>query len=228
MPTNKVKLKRGDKKRMGDTPVRRCSKKCYLFQEGGSGCRFYQAKQVEFGEPCLYDLHKMKQYSDAFVTGDNSAIKEDASRITAQVMSQIDRMLEQVNLEGVTIKEPIQDAKGNVVYIPDPNWRPEHGGTANLVPAMRVRDHPLLSRCIQLARSMGINLNDFKLTPKSADEKAMVSGRIVVENQENMAAVEARRDEQYEKFARAIEIGTAMTKQDPVYQQLMADEDVVR
>jgi len=75
------------------------------------------------------------------------------------------------------------------VYIPDPEWDPQSGEARLMVPCMRIKEHPLISRAIQLAKSIGINLSEFKLTPKSADEKQQVSGHLIVEHQLDMKQV---------------------------------------
>ena len=222
-----VELNRREKKKLEDTPVRRCSAECYFFQNGGTGCPLYQRKKVKHGELCLHDIHQIKKYADAFNKGDLDPVKEDASRITAQLVMQIQRMLEQVNLEGVTVEEPILNARGDPVWIPDPHWRPEHGGERPHIVAMRKKDHPLIARVVQLSRSMGISLTEFKLTSKSADEKREVSGHIVSENPLEMKEVMKAREEIEKKFMDALSEGAKETQNDPIYQKLLADGEIV-
>lgn len=222
-----VTLKRKEKKDLELNAVRKCSDECYFFRNGGAGCPYYQQHQVKYGETCLYDLVHLKNYADAFAGGDLEFVKKDASSITAMVMLQIRRMLEQVNVEGVTVDEPLVDAKGQPVWIPDPNWRPEHGGDARMVVAMRKKDHPLIQRCIQLARSIGVNLTEFKLTPKSADEKRSVSGHVIAENPEDIKKVMEDRRAIEDRFLDAVTRGTELTKNDPVYKQLMNDGEII-
>ena len=213
---------------LADNTIRKCSPTCYFFSNGGPGCRFYQAEHVKHGELCKYDLEKLKQYTEAFLTGDNTIIKSDASQMTATIMMQLQRMLEQVNVEGVTLQEPILDSKGNPIYIPDPKWHVSMGGQPRMVIAMRTVDHPLINRVIQLTRSLGINLSEFKLTPKSADEKATVSGHIIVEKQIDMATILKERKKVDDRFREALERGNEMTKRDPVFQQLVADGEITQ
>ena len=222
-----VQLKKREQDKLELNAVRKCSDKCYFFQDGGKGCPYFQKKRVEFGQTCLYDLVHLKGYADAFKDGDLSFIKEDASGLTAMIMLQIRRMLEQVNIEGVTIQEPILDAKGNPVWLPDPEHRPEPGETQRMVPAYRTVDHPLIARCIQMARNIGLNLAEFKLTPKSADEKRAVSGHIIAENPEDIKMVLAERKVIEEKFAVAVTEGNKRTKEDPIYQKLLAEGEII-
>jgi len=175
----------------------------------------------------MYDLVRMKQYAEAFNTGETALIKEDASKITALVMMQVENMLQQVAVEGATIEEPMVDAKGSVVYIPDPEWDPQSGEARLMVPCMRIKEHPLISRAIQLAKSIGINLSEFKLTPKSADEKQQVSGHLIVEHQLDMKQVMNERMKTEQRFLKAVEQGNEMTKEDPVFQQLLEQGDIV-
>lgn len=223
----KVSLKRKDKAALEMNAVRKCSQDCYFFRNGGAGCAYYQEKNVKFGESCLHDMMHLKNYADAFATGDLDFVKKDASEVTAMLIMQIRRMLEQVNIEGVTIDEPMLDAKGQPIWIPDPNWRPEHGTKREMVVAMRKSDHPLIQRCIQLARSVGINLGDFKLTPKSADEKRSVGGHIIAENPATIEQVMADRKKIEDRFLEAVNKGTQMTIEDPVYQELLKSGEIV-
>ena len=220
-------LGKRDQKKYQDATVRRCSPDCFFFKNGGNGCQFYQKKECFHGDVCMYDLVKIKAYADAFHTGDTETIKNDASKITAGVMMLIENMLQQVAVEGSTLEEPFMDAKGAVVYLPDPNWVPGSGEARTMVPAMRIREHPLISRAIQLAKSIGVNLSEFKLTPKSADEKPQVAGHIIVENQIDMEVVIEKRLKIEERFLAAVKVGNELTKQDPIFQQLLDQGEII-
>jgi len=74
---------------------------------------------------------------------------------------------------------------------------------------------------------MGVNLGEFKLTPKSADEKTQVAGDIVVEHQIEMKAIQDKRDATEERFLRAVEIGNDMTREDPVFKKLLEQGDII-
>jgi len=220
-------LGKRDKKKYQDATVRRCNPECFFFKGGGVGCQYYQAKECATGDVCMYDLVRIKSYADAFQTGETETIKNDASKITALVMMQVENMLQQVALEGSTVDEPVMDAKGAVVYQPDPDWSPASGTERQMVVIMRMKEHPLISRAIQLAKSIGVNLTEFKLTPKSADEKAQVAGHIIVENQIDMKVVMAKRMETEERFLNAITVGNQLTEEDPVFQQLRDQGDII-
>lgn len=222
-----AKVTKVERRELEQNAVRKCSKGCYFFSNGGEGCSFYKKGQVEFGQECEYDLQQIRDYVSAFNSGDNTKIKSDAAGITGMIMLQIRRMLEEVNIEGVTILEPMVDAKGQAVYIPDPKWDPESGEEQRMVVAMRIRDHPLIARCVQLSRALGVNLNEFRLTPKSADERAEISGLILSDNAESIDEVMAKRQVIEERFLKAIEQGNEMTKADPIYKQLLSDGDIV-
>lgn len=222
-----VTFTKKEKQRLEANAIRKCSSECYYFKNGGVGCSYYTANKVKFGESCLYELNQIKSYVDSFRTGDNTQIKEDAAGITGMLVMQIRRMLEQVTVEGVTVEEPMTDAKGQPVWIPDPDHKPAPGERQRLIVAMRVKDHPLIARAIQLARALDINLSEFKLTPKSADEKREVSGHVIAENPTDIKQVMVERRIVEEKFLAAIQKGTEMTKNDPVYQKLLADGEIV-
>jgi len=222
-----MRINKREQDKLEMNAIRRCSEDCYFFKNGGEGCPYYKKKQVSFGETCMYDLAHLKSYADAFAEGDLEFVKRDASGITAMVMMQIRRMLEQVNIEGVTVEEPILDAKGQPVWIPDPEAPPPGPGQERqMVVAMRLKDHPLIARCIQLARSIGVNLNEFKLTPKSADEKRMVSGNIIADNPDDIQTVMAQRRIVEEKWVAAIEKGNQRTQEDPIYKKLKEDGEI--
>ncbi len=218
-------LGKREKRKMANAPVRRCSPDCYFFKNDGKGCCYYEKGSVKHGEPCEYDLVKMREYADAFRTGDTDPIKADASTIVAQVMSQVQNMLQRVAIEGATVEEPIQDARGAVIHIPDPNWNGE--GERPMIVAMRIKEHPLIARAMQLAKSMGVSLDQFKLTPKSADEKAMVAGHLIIDKQLDIKTVIAERKVTEERFIIAMERGSKRTLDDPVYQQLVEQGDII-
>lgn len=220
-----------EKRNYQDSPIRKCTADCYFFKHGGKGCQYFVNSRVRHTETCLFDLMKLKQYADAMVSGDNAVVKNDAARINASIVLLIQRMLEQVNIEGVSVSEPIVDAKGNPIYIPDQNWRPNHGQTEKdrpVIVALRIKDHPLISRAIQLAKSIGITLSEFKLTPKSADEKAKVSGHIIVDEQKPLDVVMNERREIEEKMLKALEEGDRRMQVDPVYQDLLNRGDIIQ
>ena len=220
-----TKVNAQERKKLNDTPLRKCSKECYLFQNDGKGCQYFIEERVFLGDTCMLDMEKMKSYADAFITGSNDVIKSDASKITASLMMQIDRMIEKVNVDGVTVQEPILDGKGNPIYIRDPEWNGE--GQPTTIVAMRIHEHPLIGKIIQLTKSIGVNLSEFKLTPKSADEKPQVSGHIIVEKPEKLEELMARRREEEQKWAAAVEVGNKMTTEDSVWKALMSDNDTV-
>lgn len=223
MPRFSSKINAQEKKALNDTPLRKCNESCYLFQNGGKGCNYYIEKRVSFGETCALDMEKMKSYSEAFLSGDNGVIKSDVSKITASMMMQIDRMIEKINTDGVTVEEPMLDGKGNVIYIRDPDW--DGTGSPTLVVAMRIREHPLIGKAIQLARGLGINLNEFKLTPKSADEKPQVSGHIIVDKPEDLETIIQKMNDRQDKWQEAIAIGNKLTEADPIWRSLMDDNE---
>lgn len=220
-----VRITKDDKVELN--AIRKCSEECYFFKNGGDGCAYYTKKKVFYGDSCLYDLNQIKEYAEAFQTGNTTKVKEDAAGVTAMIMMQVRRMLEQVNVEGVTIQIPLTDAKGQPVWIPDPAWKPEHGGDRPLIVAMTIKDHPLIARCIQLARSLGISLSEFKLTPKSADEKREVSGHIIADDAKTLDVVMAERKVIEEKFAFAVKKGSAQTLEDPIFKKLMAEGEIM-
>lgn len=223
-----VRISKKETDKLELNAIRKCSIDCYFFKNGSEGCTYFRKEQVKYGESCMYDLVHLKSYANAFIEGNLDFVKQDASGITAMIMIQIRRMLEQVNLEGVTILEPILDAKGQPVWIPDPDApAPLPGQQKRMIVAMRIKDHPLIARSIQLARSIGVNLSEFKLTPKSADEKRMVSGHIIAENPEDIKVVMAERKIVEERFVLALQKGNERTKQDPVYKKLLSEGEIV-
>lgn len=220
-------LRKKEQKDLQMNAIRKCSVDCYFFKNGGEGCQFFIKKQVKHGEVCMHDMVQLKNYADAFRDNDLEYVKKDASGITAMLMMQIRRMLEQVAIEGVTVEEPMVDAKGQPVWIPDPNWRPGDSDQPRMVVAMRMKDHPLIQRSIQLARSIGVDLAEFKLTPKSADEKKSVSGHIITGDQKDMKQIMEDRKVIEDRFLEAMKKGTEMTKKDPIYIQLAADGEII-
>lgn len=223
----KITLKKKEKKELEQNAIRRCNSDCYFFKNGGEGCQYFQAGEAKLGEPCLHDMVQLKQYSEAFMEGNLEFIKGESSAVTGMLMMQVKRMLEQVQLEGVTLDEPIVDGKGNPIRIPDPNWNPASGVPRENVIMMRKVEHPLIQRAIQLAKSIGINLADFKLTPKSADEKKMVSGHIIAENPVDIKEAMEESRKNNAKFIEAVKRGSDRTKEDPVYKALRASGEIV-
>ena len=223
-----VRLSKKETDKLELTSIRKCSDECYFFKNGGEGCPYFKNNKVKFGETCMYDMLQLKRYSDAFATGDLEGVKEDASQITGMVMMQIRRMLEQVNIEGVTLDEPILDAKGSPVWIPDMEQPVnQETGRRPMMVAMRKKDHPLIARCIQLAGRIGVDLREFKLTPKSAEEKRAVAGHIIADNPEDIKVVMAERRITEERWIAAVRRGTDRTKEDPVYKKLLKEGEII-
>ena len=210
-----------------DAPVRRCGPECFFFKNGGKGCQFYQQEDVKFEEICMHDVVKLKEYADAFSSGKTDIIKRDASQITASIIIQIQNMSHQILLEGHTVEEPIMDGKGNPIWIPDPNWNERSGREREMVVLMRKKEHPLIAKVIQLCKSMGLNLTEFKQTPKSADEKLAVAGHIVVDEQTDLNKVMEERKIEEDRFLVALDKGDTMLENDPVYQKLLEQGDII-
>ena len=218
-------LGKRDKRAMANAPVRRCAPDCYFFKNGGAGCGHYIEEKVTYGEACMYDLVKMREYAEAFRTGETDIVKSDASTIAAQTMSLVQNMLQRVAIEGTTVDEPIQDNRGAVLRIPDPKW--DGVGERPMIIAMRVKEHPLIAKAMAMAKSLGISLDQFKLTPKSADEKAAVAGHIIIGEQKDLTVVLAERKVTEERFLLAIQKGTKKTEDDPVYRKLLEQGDII-
>lgn len=223
-----ISIKKKEIRELEINAVRRCSTECYFFKNGGKGCTHFQQKTVVHGDSCIHDLLHLKAYADAFSNGNLDYVKKDASGVTGMVMMLARRMLETVSIEGPVIEEPMVDARGQPVWIPDPAWVPTAGAERPMIVAMRKVDHPLIARAIQTLRGVGINLAEFKLTPKSADEKKMVSGHIIVENPEDIKTVMDERKKIDAKFLAAVHAGNKRTHEDPVYIKLLEDGDIVK
>jgi len=192
--------------------VRTCSEDCPFirFKTRGEaiGCEYYIAKEVKFGEPCLYDLKTIEGFVEAYKNGNLNFVKESVGAITGSMVVKINEMLATISEEGMTYLEPILDGKGNPILI--------DGKIAT-----RIVEHPLLSKIVATAKAIGFDLQKFNLTASTSGEKPSVVGNIMLNNNPTSLEDAVRRNEDaMKRFADGAVVATQKLEADPVYRSI--------
>lgn len=128
-----------------EIPVRPCLEDC----PHRDRCRDYLKGRVQDRDLCKPELRQIKKWQVAFRKGDTEALKDDAGAVAGSLVVQINRLLEKVIEEGVIVETTKEGRFGTYV---------------------EKMAHPGLQQALSLAKALGIDLNNFIMTPKAAKD----------------------------------------------------------
>ena len=196
-----------------DRAVRTCSEICPFITNARrgqpKGCEYFQRKEVKYGQPCKYDIEMINEFVKAHRNGDLGAVKERVGAVVGSMMVKVYEMLAVITEQGLVNKEPILDAKGMPIYFSD--------GTM----AFRYVEHPLLSKVVSMSKSIGFDLNKFKLTPSTAGENITVQGNIQLSSgMVDIKQLMAENKLAIQDFEKAASLAEVELKNDPVYKEM--------
>lgn len=193
-------------------PVRVCSLECPHRQGDGDGCYDFQYGKAAHGLPCVPDLRKLERWRKAYEEGDDEIVKKDAGGIMGAMVIRAEQMLEQIDREGFVMKTPRVDARGEpVAYVND---------DGQMTYAFDWKPHPLFDPLNRIVKMLGINLNEFGLTPKSSSDKGLgFSGNLTNIENLDVKVIVGGLEDATEDFAKTIALAKKMREADPVYKQ---------
>jgi len=126
-----------------EIPVRPCTDTCPL----RSRCKDYQMGRVQNNDLCKPELRQIKKWQVAFRKGDLESLKDDVGTVAGSMAVQVGRLLQAVNEDGVIV-ESDKFTNSGFKY-------------------QEKVAHPALQQAANLMKTLGIDLGEFLMTPKS-------------------------------------------------------------
>lgn len=129
-----------------EIPVRPCTDTCPL----RSRCKDFQMGRVADNDLCKPELRQIKKWQVAFRKGELDVLKDDVGTVAGSMAVQVARLLQAVNEDGVVV-ETTKYTNSGIKF------------TEKTV-------HPALQQAANLMKTLGIDLGEFLMTPKSQKE----------------------------------------------------------
>lgn len=129
-----------------ELPVRPCTSSC----PKRSSCKDFLTGRVQDNDLCKPELRQIKKWQAAFRRGELDRLKDDVGAVAGALAVQINRLLDAVIKDGVMIEQDKFSASGDHY--------------TELV------THPALKEAAGILKTLGIDLNQFLMTPKSAKD----------------------------------------------------------
>ncbi|MDF2568635.1 MAG: hypothetical protein K0R55_239 [Sporomusa sp.] len=128
-----------------EIPVRPCTNDC----PKRSTCRDFGKGRVSDGDLCKPELRQIKKWQVAFRQGNIDKIKDDAGAVAGALAIQIYRLIEQAIIDGAVVESTKEGKFGTY---------------------KEKMAHPALQQAANICKTLGINLNDFLMTPRSGKD----------------------------------------------------------
>lgn len=128
-----------------EIPVRPCTSNC----PNRERCRDYVKGRVYDGDLCKPELRQIKKWQVAFRQGNIDKIKDDAGAVAGALAVQVYRLIEQAIIDGAVVESTKEGKFGTY---------------------KEKMAHPALQQAANICKTLGINLNDFLMTPKASKE----------------------------------------------------------
>ena len=200
--------------------VRTCSLDCPFIKNARrgqpKGCEFYQRKEVKEGQPCKYDIELINDFVIAHKNGDMDKVKSTVGGVIGSMFIKLQEMLQIIGDQGMVREEPILDGRGNPIILDDGKM------------AMRVVEHPLLTKVTTMAKAIGFDLAKFKLTPTTAGEVPTVQGNILLhtDGPVNLEVILAEQKEALDRFKRGQYEAEQDLDKDPVWSEMVTKKEL--
>lgn len=151
-----------------EIPVRPCTPDCPHRER----CKDFLKGRVQDKDLCKPELRQIKKWQVAFRRGATEEIKDDAGAVAGSLVVQIHRLLEKVIEEGVIVETTKEGRFGTYI---------------------EKMAHPGLQQALNLAKALGIDLNNFIMTPKAQkDSPPQVQVNIGISADEVQARFQSR------------------------------------
>jgi hypothetical protein len=141
-----------------EIPVRPCTADC----PKRDTCRDFNKGRVADRELCKPELRQIKKWQVAFRRGELDKIKDDAGAVAGAMAIQIHRLIEQAILDGVVV-----DSVKQVIPVEGVD---DDGKPLEPIIINEKKAHPAIQQAANLCKVLGINLNEFLMTPKAAKD----------------------------------------------------------
>lgn len=128
-----------------EIPVRPCTSDC----PNRDRCRDYVKGRVFDGDLCKPELRQIKKWQVAFRQGNSDKIKDDAGAVAGALAVQVYRLIEQAIIDGAIVETEREGKYGTY---------------------KEKMAHPALQQAANICKTLGINLNDFLMTPKASKD----------------------------------------------------------
>lgn len=128
-----------------EIPVRPCTADC----PKRDTCRDFNKGRVADRELCKPELRQIKKWQVAFRRGELDKIKDDAGAVAGALAVQIHRLIEQAILDGVVVETTKEGKFGTY---------------------LEKMAHPAIQQAANICKTLGINLSEFLMTPKSVKD----------------------------------------------------------
>jgi hypothetical protein len=128
-----------------EIPVRPCTDDC----PKRTTCRDFVKGRVADGDLCKPELRQIKKWQVAFRQGNIEKIKDDAGAVAGALAIQIYRLIEQAIIDGAVVESTKEGRFGTY---------------------KEKMAHPALQQAANICKTLGINLNDFLMTPKASKD----------------------------------------------------------
>lgn len=151
-----------------EIPVRPCTDTCPL----RSRCKDFQLGRVQDNDMCKPELRQIKKWQVAFRKGELDTLKDDVGTVAGSMAVQVGRLLQAVNEDGVIV-ETDKFTNNGIKY------------TEKIA-------HPALQQAANLMKTLGIDLGEFLMTPKSQKDGPQVQVNIGISADEVHARFAAR------------------------------------
>lgn len=126
-----------------EIPVRPCTDTCPL----RSRCKDFQMGRVQDNDLCKPELRQIKKWQVAFRRGELDTLKDDVGTVAGSMAVQVGRLLQAVNEDGVVVETTKYTNSG--------------------IKFTEKMAHPALQQAANLMKTLGIDLGEFLMTPKS-------------------------------------------------------------
>lgn len=128
-----------------EIPVKPCTEEC----PNRERCKDYLSGRVKDRDLCRPELRQIRKWQVAFRKNDLESLKDDAGAVAGSMFILAFRLMEKVLEDGVIVE--------NTKFT---NWGPY----------IEKVEHPALKRIESICKSLGIDMNNYLMTPKSQKE----------------------------------------------------------
>ncbi|TLN00654.1 hypothetical protein FDZ73_18765 [bacterium] len=152
-----------------EIPVKPCTEEC----QNRERCKDYLNGRVKDRDLCRPELRQIRKWQVAFRKNDLDSLKDDAGAVAGSMFILAFRLMEKVLEDGVVV-DSVKYTNSGIKYY-------------------EKMEHPALKRIESICKSLGIDMNNYLMTPKSQkDSPPQVQVNIGISADEVQARFAAR------------------------------------